>query len=81
MARDGEGVGSQRCLNFGVIEVDDCSLVGKHVYLQEEKIKIQYLKQSNRIFQFNSKLKFLKLHEDLLIIYRQVQDLCYLPEN
>lgn len=72
MAGDSESISSQRCLNFWVIEVNDCSLIGKHVYLQEKKKKIQYLMQSNRIFQFNRKLKFLKLQEDLLIIYRQV---------
>jgi len=41
MAGDSESVSSQRCLNFGVIEVNDCSLIGKHVYLQLKKKKMK----------------------------------------
>lgn len=34
VAGDGEGVGGQRGLHFGVVEVDDCSLVCEHVHLE-----------------------------------------------
>lgn len=39
MACDGEGVGCQRSLDFGVVEVDHCSLVCKHVDLQHQSIE------------------------------------------
>lgn len=35
MAGDGEGVGGEGGLHFGVIEVDDCSLICKHVNLKQ----------------------------------------------
>lgn len=34
VAGDGEGVGSEGGLHFGVVEVDDCALVCEHVNLQ-----------------------------------------------
>lgn len=34
MACDGEGVGRQRRLHFGVVEVDHCPIVLYHVHLQ-----------------------------------------------
>lgn len=34
VAGDGEGVGSEGRLHFGVVEVDDCPLVCEHVNLQ-----------------------------------------------
>ena len=35
VAGDGEGVGGEGGLHFGVVEVDDCSLICKHVDLQQ----------------------------------------------
>lgn len=36
VARDGEGVGGERRLHFGVIEVDHCPIIFYHVHLQIE---------------------------------------------
>lgn len=36
VARDGEGVGRQRGLNFGVVEVDDSPIIFDHVHLRGE---------------------------------------------
>lgn len=33
VASDGEGVGCKGGLHFGIVEVDDCSLICKHVNL------------------------------------------------
>lgn len=33
MASDGEGVGCEGGLHFGIVEMDDCSLICKHVNL------------------------------------------------
>lgn len=33
VASDGEGVGREGGLHFGIVEVDDCSLICKHVNL------------------------------------------------
>lgn len=37
VASDGEGVGCEGGLHFGVVEVDDCSLIRKHVNLEQDK--------------------------------------------
>lgn len=37
VASDGEGVGSEGGLHFGIVEVDDCSLICKHVDLQQTR--------------------------------------------
>lgn len=37
MACDSEGVGCQRSLYFGVVEMNHCSLVCKHVHLQNQR--------------------------------------------
>lgn len=36
VARDGEGVGGQRGLNFGVVEVDHSPVILDHVHLRRE---------------------------------------------
>lgn len=38
VAGDGEGVGREGGLHFGIVEVDDCSLICKHVNLRENKV-------------------------------------------
>lgn len=46
VARDGEGVGRERRLHFGVVEVDHCPIVFYHVHLQTEtKVCISLLMQ------------------------------------
>lgn len=47
VAGDGEGVGSEGRLNFGIVEVDDCSLICKHVNLQHTKIS-HFTQQTRR---------------------------------
>lgn len=37
VAGDGEGVSSEGGLDFGVVEVDDCSLICEHVDLQRNQ--------------------------------------------
>lgn len=37
VARDGEGVGRQRRLHFGVVEVDHCPIIFYHIHLRKRK--------------------------------------------
>lgn len=39
VARDGEGVGRQRRLNFGVVEVNHRPVIFYHIYLKKGKTK------------------------------------------
>lgn len=38
VAGDSEGVGCEGGLYFGIVEVDDCSLICKHVHLEDTPI-------------------------------------------
>lgn len=43
VASDGEGVGCEGGLHFGIVEMDDCSLICKHVDLEPIKTRFPFL--------------------------------------
>lgn len=47
MACDGEGVGGERGLNFGVVEMDHSPIIFDHVHLQGESHSVSLVKCSN----------------------------------